>query len=237
MYAYLRTAFQQGDHMAIIGPTGTGKTHIALEAAELRTYVLVVACKPRDPLITDATARGYHLLPGNKLEVPYADGKPHFKRVVYWPRMPEEQRRKIPQHQRIKAERALHKPLVGGALGYVRDNGHWALVLDEGTYICRDLRLQEDVDSALQQFRTLNASIIILGQRPAWMGRYVLSQPTHLFLFNTRNRDDRKALGDISGVDPKEVEAILRTLDRDSHEVLYIDTRTLNMFRTIAPPR
>src|SRR5437879_453777 len=91
LYAYLRRNFQQGDHMAIIGPTGTGKTHIALEAAELRTYVLVVACKPKDPLIADATKRGYHLLPSNKLEVPYVDGHPHFKHVVYWPRMPEEQ--------------------------------------------------------------------------------------------------------------------------------------------------
>jgi hypothetical protein len=151
--------------------------------------------------------------------------------------MPDSTRNKIPQHLQMRAERNLHKPLVGGALGYVRNNGHWALVIDEGTYVCRDLRLQADIDSALQHFRTLDSSIIILGQRPAWMGRYVLSQPTHLFLFNTRNRDDRKSLGDISGVDPREIEEIVRHLDRDKFEALYIDTRKMTMYRTIAPPR
>src|SRR5438034_912004 len=61
LYGYLRRRFRQGDHVAIIGPTGTGKTHLALEVAELRSYVIVVACKPDDPLITDAVARGYWL--------------------------------------------------------------------------------------------------------------------------------------------------------------------------------
>lgn len=127
--------------------------------------------------------------------------------------------------------------MVGGAIGYVRANGNWCLVIDEGTWVCRDLKLQRDIDSALFQFRSLNASVIILGQRPAWMGRYVLSQPTHLFLFNTNDRDDRKALGDISGVDTRTVEEVVAKLDHKRHEVLYIDTRSREMFRTIAPPR
>ena len=83
MFAHLRSEFRQGDHVAVLGPTGTGKTHIALELAELRSYVLIVACKPRDPLIDDAIARGYYLVPGNRLEIPYVDGRPHHKHVIY----------------------------------------------------------------------------------------------------------------------------------------------------------
>lgn len=237
MFSYLQREFQQGDHVAIIGPTGTGKTHMALEIAEIRTYVLVVACKPRDPLVTDTMKRGYWHVPGNKLEIPYADGVPLHKRVVYWPRLSKAVSDKMPAHRRLKAERDLQKPLVGGALGYVRSNGHWALVLDEGTWICRDLNLQREVDSALFQFRTLNASMIVLGQRPAWMGRYVLSQPTHLFLFNTNDTNDKKALGDIGGVDTKLVQHLVGQLDKNGHECLYINTRHYEMFRTVAPPR
>ena len=131
----------------------------------------------------------------------------------------------------------MHKPRVQAAIGYVRQNGHWAIILDEGTYICRDLSLQRDVDSALMHFRTLNSSIIILGQRPSWMGRYTLSSPTHLFLFNTNDREDRKALGDISGVDTKIVRDIVGDLSYERHEVLYLDTRRRHMVRTIAPAR
>lgn len=237
LYRYLGRQFRQGDHVAIIGPTGTGKTHIALEIAELRSYVIVVACKPRDPLIQDALARGYWLNPTDKLEIPYTDGRPLHPRVVYWPRLSERARRRLPQHLVLAAEKRHQKPRVGAAIGYVRNEGHWCLVIDEGTWVCRDLNLQRDIDSALFQFRTLDSSVIVLGQRPSWMGRYVLSSPTHLFLFNTNDGDDRKALGNISGVDTKLIAEIVGRLDFERHECLYLNTRTREMFRTIAPAR
>lgn len=237
MYAYLRREFVQGDHVAIIGPTGTGKTHIALEVAEIRSYVIVVACKPKDPLISDATSRGYWLNRGDLLEVEYVDGRPLHPRIIYWPQLGERARRKLPQQAVLRAEKAHQKPRVGAAIGYVRNEGHWTLVIDEGTWVCRDLNLQRDIDSALFQFRSLKSSVIILGQRPSWMGRYVLSSPTHLFLFNTNDGDDRKALGNVSGVDTRLVADLVASLDHDAHECLYIDTRRRAMFRTVAPAR
>jgi len=237
LYTYLGREFKQGDHCAIIGPTGSGKTHVAFPVAELRSYVIVVACKPADPLVTESLSRGYHLNDTDELEIPYSDGVPLYRRVVYWPRLSERARRKLPQAQVLAAEKRHQRPRVGAAIGYVRNEGHWALVLDEGTWVCRDLNLQRDVDSALFQFRTLNSSVIILGQRPSWMGRYVLSSPTHLFLFNTNDGDDRKALGDVSGVDGKLVAEIVSRLDYERHEFLYIDTRRRRLFRSIAPPK
>lgn len=237
MYGYLTAEFKQGDHVSILGPTGTGKTHMALAIAEIRTYVLVVATKPRDPLVDDAIGHGYYLIPSNKLEIPYVEGRPYYKHVVYWPRLTERMARKLPQAQHIRARKALQKPLVQGALGYVDFNGHWCILLDEGTWIYKDLRLGDDVDSALNQWRTNKASIIILGQRPAWMGRYVLSMPTHVFLFQTSNVDDAKALGDLSGANTKLVKELVQNLDHDRHECLYFNSRTRAMYRTVAPPR
>lgn len=237
LYRYLRREFEQGDHVAVIGPTGSGKTHIALEVAEIRSYVILVALKPRDPLIDDAMRRGYHLVPGNRLEIEYVDNKPLHRRIVYWPRLSGRAQQALPAEALLAAEKEIQKPAVRGAIGYVRRKGHWALILDEGTWICRDLNLQREVDSALFQFRTMKSSVIILGQRPSWMGRYVLSSPTHLFLFSTNDTNDRKALGEISGVDTKLVQEIVGRLDFRRHEFLYINTRTRQMFRSIAPAR
>lgn len=237
LYAYLRREFQQGDHVAVIGPTGSGKTHVALEVAEIRTYTILVALKPKDPLIEDAMRRGYHLNPGNKLEIEYSDGKPLHRRIIYWPRLSRSAQGKLPAGALLSAEKELQKPAVKGAIGYVRKNGHWAIIIDEGTWVCRDLNLQREVDSALFQFRTLKSSVIILGQRPSWMGRYVLSSPTHLFLFSTNDTNDKKALGEISGVNTKLVQELVSQLDFRRHEFLYINTRTRAMFRSVAPPR
>jgi energy-coupling factor transporter ATP-binding protein EcfA2 len=237
MYAYLLHEFEQGDHVSILGPTGTGKTHMALAIAEIRAYVLVVATKQRDPLVEDTIKRGYYLIPTDKLEVPYVDNVPHYKHVVYWPRLSQHQVAKLPEHHRIRMRKAHQKPRVSAALGYVDLNGHWCIVLDEGTWVYKDLRLGDDIDSALNQWRTNKASIIILGQRPAWMGRYVLSQPTHVFLFQTSNIDDAKSLGNITGANTKQVKEIVQNLDHHSYQCLYINTRTREMFRTVAPPK
>lgn len=237
--SYLRREFRQGDHVSILGPTGTGKTHVALEIAEIRTYVLVIACKQRDPLIEDTIARGYHLIPGNDLRkgIEYVDGRPRHTKLVYWPRLPESVASKLPESERIRARSRLQKPLIAGALGYVDLDGHWCVVLDEGTWIARDLGLQKEIDAALMQWRTNKASIIFLSQRPAWVGRYVLSMPKFVFLFNTPNVDDAKSLGDITGANARTVRSIVANLDRKAHEVLLINTETGEMFRTVANAR
>lgn len=236
------TGFRQGDHVAIIGPTGTGKTHIALELAELRDWKLFVACKPEDEIISELVGFGYHVV--GKLDIPYVERPPGsgryvpaYSRVVFWPRLPQETLRRLRPEAILEAEKRLQKPAVGGAIGYVRKNGRWCLILDEATWVCRDLNLQRDVDSALFQFRSLGASLILCGQRPSWMGRYALSMPTHLFIFQTAHKDDIKSLGDISGVNYESVIQTVPNLDHLRHEVLYVNTRTRGMFRTIAPAR
>jgi len=235
--SYLEQNWRQGEHFAILGPTGSGKTFAALEVAEIRAYVIVVACKPRDPLIQDAMARGYWLVETDRLEVPYVDNRPLHPRVIYWPRLSERQRRSLPDSQVLRAERAMQKPRVAAAIGYVRNSGHWTLLLDETTWVCRDLRLQEDVDSALFQFRSLDSSIILLAQRPSWIGRFALSSPRFLILFQTNDDNDRKALGEISSVDTNAVRAVVGELSFQRHECLLIDTYTRAMWRTIVTPR
>lgn len=234
---YLEQTWEQGQHFAILGPTGSGKTFAALEVADIRSYVILVACKPKDPLILDALARGYWLVDTDRLEIPYVDGKPLHKRVIYWPRLPESARRKLPDSHILDAERAMQKPRVKAAIGYVRQNGHWTLLLDETTWICRDLNLQRDVDSALFQFRSLNSSIILLAQRPSWIGRFALSSPRFLILFQTNDDNDRKALGEISSIDTRMVRDAVGDLDFQKHECLLLDTYARRAWRTIVTPR
>jgi hypothetical protein len=220
-----------------LGPTGSGKTFAALEIADLRSYVILVACKPRDPLIVDAIKRGYWLNETDKLEIPYVDSRPLHRKIIYWPRLGERSRRKLPDSQVLAAERAMQKPRVQSAIGYVRQNGHWTLLLDETTWVCRDLGLQRDVDSALFQFRSLNSSLILLAQRPSWIGRFALSSPRFLMLFQTNDDNDRKALGEISAVDTKAVRQIVGDLDFKKHEALLLDTYSRTMYRTIVTPK
>ena len=87
------------------------------------------------------------------------------------------------------------------------------------------------------QGRTLGVSVVMCAQRPAWVGQYALSQADHLFLFQTSHTDDLKALGDIAGVSTYTVRQAVSELDAGQHECLYVNTRSREMFRTIAPAR
>lgn len=235
--AYLRAEWEQGEHFALLGRTKSGKTTAALEVADLRSYVILVAVKPRDDLIEQARRdHGYWLVETDRLEVPYSDGRPLHRKVLYWPRLSDRQRRKLPNSQLLAAERAMQRPRVAGAIGYVRQNGHWTLFLDETTWVCRDLNLQRDVDSALFQFRSLESSLILCAQRPSWVGRFALSSPRFLAIFHTNDGADRKSLGEISSVDTNAVRDIVADLDFTRHEFLLIDTYARRMMRTVVIP-
>src|SRR5438477_7871329 len=49
--AKLKREWKPGDHVTLIGPTGSGKTHLGLALAKICKYSLVIATKRRDPLL------------------------------------------------------------------------------------------------------------------------------------------------------------------------------------------
>src|SRR6516162_6060466 len=66
---HLATNWRPGQHVTLIGKTGSGKTHIALSLMELRSYVIFAATKRRDPLVSYMAAHGFHVV-GSMREVP-----------------------------------------------------------------------------------------------------------------------------------------------------------------------
>src|SRR5215831_13430605 len=47
----LKREWKPGDHVTLIGPTGSGKTHMGLALAKICKYSLIIATKRRDPLL------------------------------------------------------------------------------------------------------------------------------------------------------------------------------------------
>src|SRR4051812_38891324 len=55
----LAAEWASGECVTIIGPRGSGKTHICLHLADLSPYVLFLATKRTDPLISALQEEGY----------------------------------------------------------------------------------------------------------------------------------------------------------------------------------
>jgi hypothetical protein len=190
-------------------------------------YTIFLAAKRTDPLLDSLPEHGWTT--ARDLHFEYVDGKPRNNKIVYRPVISS----KLP----IKKQNELQADRMREVIARVYHDGKWTIVVDELVWFDSKLKLRDDIETMLFKGRTEGISVIACAQRPAWISRFVYSQSDHIFLWNTNDREDRKSLGDISGIDRDETMAVLQNLDTSKHECAYICTRTNELMRVIAPPR
>lgn len=207
--------FKQGDHVTILGPTGSGKTTIAKDVVESRDYVLGIFTKPRDPLI-DALARNGWRRTG-QLDIRVQNGQLIDRWVAYHPQFTGTMReRKVKQTSAVQ-----------NALDYAFTAERWCVFVDEGLWVAKHLRLGEELEMFWFQARTLDVSLVALGQRPRHIPLAAYSQVQHLFLGQTTDREDLDRVSELGAggpVDTELVRYVLQTLRE--HEFLYVQPRT-----------
>lgn len=230
LQAKLASEWKAGEHVTLLGPTGSGKTHMALTIAELCQYVMVMATKRRDPLVSQLKADGYKIT-SDLHEITYtADGGPVHSRVVYWPQPPE----KFSTIQR----NAFLARKFREAFDYADKTGHWAVLMDETMFLVRNLKLERELENLWFQGRSQHVSVIACAQRPAFVPRLAYSSATYLFFWQTSDKDDLDRLRDVASGIPRDVmEENIKTLNWHEHEALFIDTRRRELARVVAPPR
>jgi hypothetical protein len=207
----------QGEHVALIGPTGQGKTTLALNLLPMRKYMIAFATKPRDPVMNKLVKkRGYALM---KEWQPYLPTL--YPRRVLWP---DAKDLHSTEHQREE---------FGKAMAAIYSEGGWGVYLDECWYMINQLKLSAEVKTYLLQARSLRISLLVASQRPTWIPVEVFDQSTHLFFFRD---NDRRNLDRISGVGYLDANFIRNVVARlASYQALYVNTRTGYMITTKAP--
>jgi energy-coupling factor transporter ATP-binding protein EcfA2 len=228
--------WQAGQHVTVIGPTGSGKTHLALTLAEMCRYILVLAAKRQDPLVHELETKGY-LVTGDLGGILWTHPdhetgrrEPLRPKVVFWPRFPE----RMGVRQRL-AEQA---DAMRKAIDWADKTGGWAVVIDETMWMADRLGLGKELDSLWFQGRTQGLSVIACAQRPSRVPRLAFSQADYLFIAKFADKRDIETLRDISSSIPKElIEGAIQTLSKDRHEFLFVDTVRDRLAVTVAPPR
>lgn len=72
--------------------------------------------------------------------------------------------------------------------------GNWAVCIDELYYAEKVLGLGNEVVKHLTQGRSKKISVVVGMQRPAWVSRFALSEPTHIICFRSGDKRDLKAI-------------------------------------------
>jgi hypothetical protein len=212
-----RFDWRQGEHVSLIGPTGTGKTTLAVQLLDRRRYVAAIGTKPTDSTLDYLKgSQGYREV----TELP-SEGKP--PRVIVWPRTRTVDRA-AKKRQAEQIRRTLDQAFGAGS---------WCIFVDELAYVARTLNLRDELTDIWQQGRAVGLSLIGCTQRPRWVPLDAYSGASHLFLWRTNDRQDIARLAGLNGADSAAVQAIVPQLPR--YDVLYVDTRTGELAITRPP--
>lgn len=210
--------WEQHEHMAMIGPTGGGKTTLALLLLEQRDFVCALGTKPKDPVLDLL-----HKNKGYRKMKTWKDYDPELvpKRLL-WPDATD-------LYSMFRQQKEFRKAMYS-----IYHQGGWCIYIDELWYIIHHLKLELEVRTFLQQARALHIPLVALTQRPAYIPLEVYDQSTHLFFWLDNDEHNLKRISGISYRSAKLVREIVSTLDQ--HQVLYVNTRSGKMFRTTPPP-
>jgi hypothetical protein len=220
--------WKQGEHIALIGPTGLGKSHLTREILDRRDYLVICVTKVRDPIWTKQ--KGFNVSSVWPTKGP-------DKRVILWPR-PRNGFQQIFSKKKVRIGedfRARQKREFRAFLDDVFSRGGYCVCLDELFYITDFLGLKDEVKLLWQQGRSLGISLVCGTQRPAFVPLELYDQSTHLFFFKDQDERNLKRIGGIGWLNSKSIMSQVASLN--IHDVLYINSRTGDMLVTRAPER
>lgn len=157
------TQWLPGEHLAVIGTTGTGKTYLMSQLVKLRKFVVVLITKP-----TDGIKWG-----------------PEFVKARDVKALDDWRNEKILLKPDFKDQPKVAHDLIWK----IWKQRGWTLVIDEAFYAQQQLGLQDDLEMIYTQGRSAGISVMSGIQRPVGVTRFLISEAHHVISFRVEGRD------------------------------------------------
>lgn len=228
---FQRWTWNQGEHLTIVGPTGTGKSTLMRALLQKRYEaggaVCVFGTKTEDRTLStwlreDGLTRVESWpprWPGRWWDRPRGNEWTH--KVMLWPRI------------KSTADVRALGPTFGHALDEMFVARRWCVAIDELWYQSAEMGLDHELKSWWSQGRSAGLTLVGATQRPVDIPLLAYNSATHLFLFGDNDRRNLDRVSGLGGLPPAEITRIMESLP--FHDVLYVNTRERFYLRTRAP--
>lgn len=212
--------WSQGEHVTLVGPTGTGKTTLALSLLPRRKYVGVFGTKPADKTLDRLIREQGYRKVGRWDPRPVDKRNPGEQRLLLWPKCGD-----LDDDDRnaVIFDEALHR---------IFRQKRWCIFADELSFMCetfsgdrtsRRKPIAYHFKKVLQQGRSIGVSLVSSVQRPFYVPLACYDQATHLFFWSDNDEANLKRIGGIGWLNSKLIRETVASLPK--HHVLYANTR------------
>lgn len=191
----------------MVGPTGWGKTTLAAEILDLRTYLVAFGVKGQDDTM-DKLIRHLRMTRMSRWNPEVAD------RIALWPNI----------RGAGKTHRARQREVFSEAIDSIFRMGAWCCFFDEVVYLSETLGLDDALKFLLNQGRSSNISVVAATQRPAFIPLAFYDMATHLFLWKFNDHRNALRVAELTGVAAKVVREEVMELPK--YQFLYINKDT-----------
>jgi len=211
--------WQPGQHVAVIAPTGAGKSNFVGQILRaMRRYVLVLDAKGGDSTVENYGFERLGKWPGKKAmskTVSVNDGNNEPSRYV------------IGSSARTKVEKVSLVETMRNAIDDAYEMGGWTVYADELAILTdpRHFNLRQQVDEMLIAARDRGLSFVGSFQGPAWVTPQASRQATWVAVSYTRDREVVDRLAEIMGRPKAEIRGALNGLERFSWLIVGRDPR------------
>lgn len=208
--------WQPGEHFALDGPTGEGKTTHAVGVLGLRNYVLALDPKGEDDTLSQSGYVRVRSIYRDSLRwrLSHRDDARTWDDIHKRIEAGLDARVIVGAGSRTVAEDVYNRALMSEALEYARQCGGWTLYVDEFELLSspRMFGQGQQIERLLISARSAGTSVMTSFQAPAWISQHATRQSRRAVKWPTGDVDMIKKLAQAMGRNWREVGAMIDQL-------------------------